>query len=108
MRRFGPAGGRAGGDLGWLSLPRLGQVLHRQQDSKPPCLAARSCIFDRLYVLRNQIVHGGATWDGSVNRNQACDGAAILAFLMPLLVSIMMEHPDGDWGRPFYPVVEAE
>ena len=71
-------------------------------------VAVLSCLFDRLYVLRNQIVHGGATWNGSVNRNQAGDGAAILAFLMPLFVSIMMEHPDEDWGRPFYPVVEAE
>lgn len=67
-----------------------------------------SCLFDRLYVLRNQIVHGGATWNGRVNRNQARDGAALLAVLMPLFVSIMMEHPEEDWGQPFYPVVEVE
>ena len=27
-----------------------------------------STLFDRLYVLRNQIIHGGATWNSSVNR----------------------------------------
>ena len=65
-----------------------------------------SLVFDRLYVLRNQLVHGGATWNGSVNRAQVCDGAAILSFLMPVFIDIMMDHPLEDWGRPFYPVVK--
>ncbi len=64
-----------------------------------------SFVFDRLYVLRNQLVHGGATWNGAVNRAQVRDGAAILGFLLPVFVEIMMDHPNGDWGRPFYPVV---
>ena len=63
-------------------------------------------VFDRLYVLRNQIVHGGATWNSQVNRDQVRDGAAILAFLMPVFVDVMMDNPHEDWGRPFYPVVE--
>lgn len=62
-------------------------------------------VFDRLYVLRNQLVHGGATWNSGVNRGQVQDGAAILAFLMPVFVDIMMDNPDEDWGKPFYPVV---
>ena len=65
-----------------------------------------SFVFDRLYVLRNQIVHGGSTWNSSVNRAQVKDGAAILEFLMPVFVNIMMDNPQEDWGRPFYPVVE--
>jgi len=64
-----------------------------------------SFVFDRLYVLRNQLVHGGATWNGTVNRDQVRDGAAILAFLLPIFVDLMMENPTADWGRPFYPVV---
>jgi len=64
-----------------------------------------SFVFDRLYVLRNQLVHGGSTWNGGVNRAQVRDGAAILAFLMPVFVDLMMDNPSGDWGRPFYPVV---
>lgn len=64
-----------------------------------------SFVFDRLYVLRNQIVHGGSTWNSSVNRNQVRDGAAILGFLMPAFVDIMMENPNENWGQPFYPVV---
>lgn len=63
-------------------------------------------VFDRLYVLRNQLVHGGATWNGRVNRDQVGDGAAILAFLMPVIVDIMMDNPNEVWGQPFYLVVE--
>ena len=63
-------------------------------------------VFDRLYVLRNQLVHGGSTWNSRVNRDQMRDGAAILAFLMPVFVDVMMDNPHEDWGRPFYPVVE--
>lgn len=63
-------------------------------------------VFDRLYVLRNQLVHGGATWNSGVNRAQVGDGAAILGFLMPVFADLMMDHPQEDWGTPFYPVVE--
>lgn len=62
-------------------------------------------MFDRLYTLRNQIVHGGATWKSSVNRSQVRDGTEILGFLMPVFVDIMMDNPKRDWGEPFYPVV---
>lgn len=65
-----------------------------------------SFVFDRLYVLRNQLVHGGSTWNSGVNRAQVRDGAAILAFLIPVFVDLMMDHPDKDWGKPFYPVVD--
>ncbi len=62
-------------------------------------------LFDRLYTLRNQLIHGGATWKGSINRAQVGDGARIMAFLVPLFVSLMMSHPENDWGYPDYPVV---
>ena len=52
-------------------------------------------VFDRLYVLRNQLVHGGATWNSSVNRSQVKDGAAVLGWMLPLFIDIMMDNPDG-------------
>lgn len=65
-----------------------------------------SLVFDRLYVSRNQMVHGGSTWGGKVNRHQVRDGAAILGFLLPVFVDLMMDNPHEDWGVPFYPVVD--
>jgi hypothetical protein len=64
-----------------------------------------SFVFDRLYVLRNQLVHGGSTWNSGVNRAQVRDGAEILACLLPVFVDLMMDNPVKDWGKPFYPVV---
>ena len=64
-----------------------------------------STLFDRLYVLRNQLVHGGATWSSSVNRDQVRDGTKVLGWLVPVMIDVMMDNPDRDWGKPFYPVV---
>lgn len=63
-------------------------------------------LFDRLYVLRNQLFHGGSTWNSSINRNQVQDAARVLAFLVPVFVDLMMDNPGSDWGSPHYPVVE--
>ena len=68
--------------------------------------SALSVLFDRLYVLRNQLVHGGATWSSTVNRAQVRDGTALLGTLVPIFIALMMDHPDRDWGRPYYPVVD--
>ncbi len=59
-------------------------------------------LFDRLYVVRNQLLHGGATWGGRLNRTQAEDGAAILGSLVPIFVNIIIHHPERHWGRPHY------
>lgn len=67
-----------------------------------------SLLFDRLYVLRNQLMHGGATWRSGVNREQVDDGAEILGALVPITAELMMDNPHDDWGRPFYPVVEVQ
>lgn len=63
-------------------------------------------VFDRLYVLRNQLVHGGATWNSAVNRSQVRDGATIMAFLVPLFIDLMMDNPHVVWGPPYYPVLD--
>lgn len=63
-------------------------------------------LLQRIYTLRNQIMHGGATWNGRVNRQQLKDCAALLGKLMPVIISLMMENPGTVWGDPCYPVVK--
>lgn len=63
-------------------------------------------VFVRLYTLRNQLMHGGATWNSSVNRSQVRDGRALLARVLPVMLGVMMDHPAQFEGKPFYPVVE--
>lgn len=47
-------------------------------------------VFVRLYTLRNQLMHGGATWNSSVNRAQVRDGRALLARVLPVMLGVMM------------------
>ncbi len=63
-------------------------------------------MFDRLYVLRNQIIHGGATWNSAVNRAQIEQGAGIMSQIVPVVIHLMMEGADQFWGEPCYPVVD--
>jgi hypothetical protein len=55
-------------------------------------------VFERLYVLRNQLIHGGATWNSGTNRSQVNDGAQILGFVVPIIIHLMMERPNQLWG----------
>ena len=63
-------------------------------------------VLSRIYVLRNQIIHGGATWGSGVNRDQLRDCSDFMAKLVPLVIETMMDHPDVAWGEPCYPVVK--
>ena len=64
-------------------------------------------IFSHLYTLRNQLMHGGATYNSSVNRKQLLETCHILSKLIPMILQIMLENPDNPyWGKPFYPVVK--
>lgn len=64
-----------------------------------------SIALSRIYTLRNQLVHGGATWNSAVNRSQVRDCVALMERLVPTVLTIMMGHPDTLWGDACYPVV---
>jgi len=73
--------------------------------SKQDTYTALSIIISRLYTLRNQTMHGGATWKSSTNREQIRDCTAILSQIMPAIICIMMDNPK-DWaGDVCYPVI---
>jgi hypothetical protein len=64
-----------------------------------------SIVLDRLYVLRNQVLQGGATYQSRVNREQVQDGVALLSSIMPIIISIMLDAGEEDWGDVAYPVL---
>ena len=68
-------------------------------------------VFMRLYVLRNQIFHGGTTFGEGLGRDQIRDGSNIMASLVPAILEIMdkdiTENPNSEvWGKVFYPRVD--
>jgi len=76
------------------------------ESGKTPVLL--SIMFDRLYTLRNQLIHGGATWNGKVNRAQLRDCTRLLSKLVPVIIGLMMDNPAAVWRDAVYPVVGQE
>ena len=90
---------------GWESSFEMNKSGARRALAASDTGTVLSILFDRLYVLRNQIIHGGATWNSSVNRDQVRDGTRILESLVPLFIDVMMDNRRHDWGPPYYPMV---
>ena len=69
-------------------------------------------VLHRLYTLRNQILHGGATYGKGKGRGQVRLGATIMASVVPAILAVMKEdideHPDSEaWGIVRYPTVSG-
>ncbi|MEJ2045357.1 MAG: hypothetical protein P8X74_15900 [Reinekea sp.] len=64
-------------------------------------------VMDRLNVLHNQLIYGGATYKGRINREQVVDGAGLLESLMPVFIRLMLASPETDWGVIAYPVINT-
>lgn len=65
-------------------------------------------VMRRLYQMRNQLIHGGATYKSSINRDQVRDSANLLGRLIPLIIEIMLDNPEEAWGEIYYPVVDTQ
>lgn len=62
-----------------------------------------SMVLSRLYTLRNQLLHGGATFDSMLNRAQIEDALQLMFSIFPVIVQLMMEAPDKSvFGKPYY------
>ena len=65
-------------------------------------------VFQRLYVLRNQLMHGASTWGKTENKDHLIQGAIIMHCLLPVFIDIMLKTPEYEWkqwGRVWYPRV---
>lgn len=88
------------------------QCVHKALDDKHLETSQTSEVlrltFNRLYTLRNQILHGGASWRSRYNRSSLQSGDAILGLLVPEILKSMLDsmekQPDTrEWGTIAYP-----
>ncbi len=99
----------------WVSKRNGDDVWHEQFDqsslmalnalSRQRVEELSAIVLDRLFVLRNQLIYGGATYQGRINRQQVEDGAGLLGTLLPIMIEIMMNSGGEDWGNIAYPVI---
>jgi len=64
--------------------------------------------FSRLYTLRNQVLHGSASWRDNYNRGSLESGDTILGLFVPEALRIMLDAIKHDpdmpyWGQNAYP-----
>lgn len=69
-------------------------------------LGILNIVFSAIYMLRNQLVHGGATWDGELNREQIRDSARFMEKFVIAMLDIMVEEREFPWERAPYPPVD--
>lgn len=60
-------------------------------------------LFNRLAILRNQIVHGSSKDGSGANRGSVEPAVRILATLVPAFCSVLRSHMDLDWGPLPFP-----
>jgi hypothetical protein len=60
----------------WLKKFEREQSDVRYALGKKDTVIFLNILFDRLYTLRNQLMHGGASWGSQVNRSQVTDGGS--------------------------------
>jgi len=98
--------GQRTGSEDWKGFFEASKRNYRRHMQRQESVVDILCILlDRLYVLRNQVFHGGATWESSANRHQVRSGADIMAKIVPIVVDVMHAEMGRDWGRIAYPVV---
>ena len=87
----------------WMASFTIARRVARRSLEQGKTELLLSIIIDRLYVLRNQLIHGGATYQGAVNREQIEDAKGLLIELIPIIIKTMFSKED--WGEITYPVV---
>ena len=91
----------------WKSRFQGANLAARKALAEHKTVTVLAIVLSRMYTLRNQLIHGGATWNSSVNRDQLRDCSAFLGKLVPFIIQLMMDNPNTLWGDACYPVVEA-
>ncbi|GLS83689.1 HEPN domain-containing protein [Paraferrimonas haliotis] len=94
------------GDQDWKSRFKAESDFVNRAMGRQDTAEVLSVVFSRIYTLRNQLVHGGATWNSQVNRAQVRDCSAMLQALVPAIIDIMLDNPSRFVGSHHYPVVE--
>lgn len=90
----------------WQDKFQKAKVAANKALGRQDTVTVLSIALSRVYTLRNQLIHGGATWGSKVNREQIRDCVSIMGELVPTVVEIMMDHPTTLWGDVNFPVVE--
>jgi hypothetical protein len=78
--------------------------MHIDRDQRNT-LSHCNAIIQRVYVLRNQVIHGGSTFESSMNREQMNICNQFMRGLLLRIINVMMRKPYHFWGATNYPPI---
>ena len=88
-----------------LARSRRQVMVHLQQRN---AVGVFQELFERLYVLRQQVFHGAATCGSKLNRPYLKSATALLERIIPAMIDIILEAGPGvDWGAICFPPVNC-
>lgn len=89
----------------WVNMPARGR---RYLDDGRAELALDRLLLFRVYTLRCQMVHGGSTHGGRLNRHSIADCGRLLHYVLDVTIGILIERVDDiedSMGELCYPPV---
>ena len=96
----------------WLGQADADEKLARNRRNVMVHLQNRSTVgvfqelFERLYVLRQQVFHGAATSGSKLNRSYLKAAASLMSKIIPAMIEVMVAAgPRTDWGNICFPPV---
>ena len=96
----------------WLGQPGADEKLQRSRQhairayNSRQALAVLQELFERLYVMRQQVFHGAATSGSKLNRTAIKRCTGVLVQVIPAMIEIMIAAgPETDWGEVCFPPV---
>ena len=88
---------------GWMEEYETSNVrMHIDRDQKNTLNHCNS-ILQRVYVLRNQVIHGAATFESSMNREQMKVCNTFMYGFLLRVINVMIKNNTKDWGQINYP-----
>ena len=94
----------------WLGLDDAAGKLQKSRRAAMAAYQARNVLgvlqelFERLYVMRQQVFHGAATSGSKLNRPCLKSCAKLLSAILPAMLEIMIAAgPQKDWGEVCFP-----
>lgn len=83
-------------------LDNSNEKTERHLENQEP-LQVMLILVERLYTLRNQLFHGGATWNSSLNREAVNAGFNILRVFVPTYIELMLNSNGAiKLGDPYF------
>ena len=97
-----------------ISLENCQAVLENQKQQIQNALQEKNSVevlkllFHRLYTLHHQLMHGGMTYQSSLNHKSFEESCRILAALLPVFICILLENAKTlDLNKPYYPAAQV-